>query len=102
MPIRPIDVISMPNRSQEASQVHQTENQKLTNAHEKLGMQYNASLQHDAKQTVKTNKSENHEYRYKDGKKKNNEKNAKQQDNNDKDSKEEKKDIKLSGFDMFI
>ncbi|MDK2808339.1 MAG: hypothetical protein PWP24_1074 [Clostridiales bacterium] len=103
MPIRPIDTLSMPSRSQEASQVKHVENQKMTQAHEQMGAQYNSSLKHDSQQTVNVNKSENHEYRYSDGKKNNSEafsqKKRKKKSNQETEA---KKEIKKNGFDIRI
>lgn len=101
MPIRPIDMLSMPNRSQEASQLHHTQNQKLIHAQEQLGVQYQSNIKQNGKQTVKMNKSENHEYRYGDGKKKDNPNSGQQGERREK--KEEKdREIKRSNFDIRI
>ena len=101
MPIRPIDMLSMPNRSQEASQVHQAENNKLTHAQEQLGAQYNSNIKHNGQQTVKLNKSENHEFRYKDGRK-NDSQYSSSQRNKKKKQEDNEKEIKLSNFDLRI
>lgn len=91
----------MPNRSQEASSVHQAQNQKQTHANEQLMVQYNNHVKHDAKQTVKMEKSENKEYRYKDGKGKNGETSSGNKGNK-KEQEEEKKDIKQGNFNILI
>ncbi len=101
MPIRPIDMLSMPNRSQEASQVHQAENNKLIHAQEQLGVQYNSNIKHNGQQTVKLNKSENQEFRYKDGRK-NESQYSSSQRNKKKKQEDNDKEIKLSNFDLRI
>lgn len=101
MPIRPIDMLSMPNRSQEASQVHQAENNKLSHAQEQLGVQYNSHIKHNGQQTVKLDKAEYHEFRYKDGKQNNSEYSS-SQGNKKKKQEEKEKEIKLSNFDLRI
>lgn len=103
MPIRPIDTISMPSRSQEASQVHHAENQKQAHAHEQLNVTYNNDIKQDSKQTVKMEKSEYEEFRYKDGKNgNNNSSNNKKHKKRDKDEEETEKQIKRSKFDIRI
>lgn len=104
MPIRPIDIISMPNRSQEASQVHQEANQRNQQAQSQLNAIYNKDIKHNSQQTVKTTKSENNEYRY-DAKEKGN--NSYQGNKKGKKKKEEtssgKNDMKKpSQFDIMI
>lgn len=103
MPIRPIDTLTMPSRSQEASQVHQAENNKMTQAHERMGTQFNANVKHDSQQTVATNKSEKEEFRYKDGRRSPAEYSGNQQKKGKKKPEEkEKKEIKTSNFDLRI
>ncbi|MFA9463808.1 MAG: hypothetical protein ACERKN_05900 [Velocimicrobium sp.] len=102
MPIRPIDMLSMPSRSQEASQVHQAENQKLTHAQEQLGVQYNTNVKHDGKQAVKMSKSENPEYRYSDGKGNDAREFGQQRGKKKKKEAEKGKKIKSSNFDIRI
>lgn len=103
MPIRPIDTISMPNRSQEASQAHHAENQKQAHANEQLNVMYNNNIKQDSRQTVKMEKSENEEFRYKDGKNgNNNSSNGSKKKKKDKDEKVTEKKIKTSSFDMRI
>lgn len=101
MPIRPIDMLSMPNRSQEVSQVHHTQNQKLTHAQEQLGVQYQSNVKHDGKQTVKMNKSENQEYRYGDGKKQNSEYSGQNRQKRKKND-DKKPEFKQGNFDIRI
>lgn len=101
MPIKPIDMLSMPTRSQEASQVHNAENNKVTHAQEQIAVQYNSSVVHNGQQTVKMNKSENEEFRYKDGKRKG-EPNSSSEQKKKKEKEKEQKDIKISNFDILI
>ncbi len=105
MPIRPIDIISIPNRSQEASLTHHESIQRAQQAHSQLNDIFNKGIKHNSEQTVKTTKSENTEYRY-DAKEKGNnsyqgnqnqskKKNAKQEDTKPKNNKGSKFDIMI-------
>lgn len=104
MPIRPIDTISMPIRSQESSQVQKAEMHKQNHAQEQLAVQHEAEVMHDSRQTVQSEKSENHEYRYKDGKKgsggqgQSKDRQKKEHSNEE----ETKKEIRPGGFDIRI
>lgn len=102
MPIRPIDMLSMPSRSQEASQVHQSENHKMAQTQERLGAQFSTDVKHNAQQTVKTNKSENPEYRYRDGKGNSPQYSGNQQKKEKKKQEDSEKEIKTSNFDLRI
>jgi hypothetical protein len=64
MPIKPIDIVTMPPKSQEVSIYKQHEVQKPLNEQMHLNNQLNNEIQHNQQQTTKTVKSENREYRY--------------------------------------
>lgn len=64
MPIKPIDIITMPPKSQEVSVFKQHEVQKPMNEQMHLNNQFNNEIRHNGQQTTKTIKSENREYRY--------------------------------------
>ncbi len=105
MAITPIERALIPPKSQEASQFQHAHLQKQAHAQEQLGVQYNNLVQHNGQQIVKMTKSENNEYRY-DAKEKGNGtfsgkkqgKREKKQDNTN----TEKKEIRISAFDMKI
>lgn len=104
MAIRPIDMLVMPNRSQEASQQQNANNAKQVHAQESLNAQFNTEIRHNSKQTVKMTKSENNEYRY-DAKEKGNSSYQGSQGKKKKQeasSQEKPKPIKISSFDMRI
>lgn len=103
MPIRPIDTLSMPTRSQEASQVRHNEEVKATHTQEQSALQFQSAIVHNTQQTVKMEKSENKEYRYKDGKKNKGNQGGSSEHSGDKKEKEEKKvSIRTSSFDITI
>jgi uncharacterized protein YwqG len=64
MPIKPIDIITMPPKSQEVSVYKQHEVQKPMNEQMHLNNQFNNEIRHNGQQATKTIKSENREYRY--------------------------------------
>ncbi len=104
MALRPIDMMVMPNRSQEASQQHSAANAKHTHAQNSMNAQFSTEVRHNSEQTVKMTKSENNEYRY-DAKEKGNSsyqgsKNKKKKKEDE--SSEKAKRIKISNFDMRI
>lgn len=89
MPIKPIDIVTMPPKSQEVSQYKHQESQKFLNDQTQLANQFNNHIQRNNNQIVKTLKGENPEYRY-DAKEKGNNSYAGSQKNKkekDKDSK---------------
>ena len=105
MAITPIERALIPQKTQEASQLQHAHQQKQAHAQDQLGVQYNNIVQHNSQQIVKMTKSENNEYRY-DAKNKGNgtfsskkqgKKQKKQEDTNT-----EKKEIRISAFDMKI
>lgn len=104
MAIRPIDMLVMPNRSQEASQHQSANNAKQSHAQGSLNAQFSTEVRHNGEQAVKMTKSENNEYRY-DAKEKGN---SAYQDSKEKKKKKEEKSkkesgkIKMSSFDMRI
>lgn len=64
MPIKPIDIVTMPPKSQEVSAYKHHEVQKPLNEQMHLNNQQNNEIRHNGQQTTKTVKSENREYRY--------------------------------------
>lgn len=104
MSIRPIDMIVMPNRSQEASQQQNAVSARQEHAQGSLNAQFATDVRHNSEQTVKMTKSENNEYRY-DAREKGN---SSYQDSGGKKKKKEEetqekpKQIKISNFDMRI
>lgn len=106
MSIRPIDIISMPNRSQGAAQVHHEAIQRSQQAHSQLNNIFSKDVIHNSKQTIKTTKSENNEYRY-DAKEKGN--NSYEGNSKKKKKKDDKANTNTSknnngksGFDIMI
>ena len=104
MAIRPIDMLVMPNRSQEASQHQNANNAKQAHAQGNINAQFSTEVRHNSEQTVKMTKSENNEYRY-DAKEKGNSSYHGSQGKKKKkeaSSQEQPKQIKISNFDMRI
>jgi hypothetical protein len=101
MPIRPIDIISIPNRSQEASLVHHESIQRAQQAHSQLNEKFNKDVKHNSEQTVKTAKSENTEYRYDAKEKGNNSYQGKQNQGKKRTAKQEDTKPKSSNGSKF-
>lgn len=104
MPIRPIDMMMMPTKSQETSQVQQANNQRLTHAQEQANVHFNQEVQRNAQRPVQAaRKNDSSENRYDAKEKGNNKYFASQQKRKEKE--EEKEDKKSSGpgnFDIMI
>lgn len=64
MPITPIEMISIPTKSQEASVIKSAENQRPTNDQLTFGAKFQEEIKHQSEQTVAAKKSDNPEYRY--------------------------------------
>ena len=64
MPIRPIDMISIAPRSQEASQQHVGNQNKLAHAQENAAQQFSKHVKENAEVVVQASKGEEKEYRY--------------------------------------
>lgn len=104
MPIKPIDILSMAPRSQEASQQHVNQNQRAVHAQGSAQNQFASEIKHNREQVTNTSQSENKEYRY-DAKEKGNgnftgnknKKNKKKEDN-----KKKEVEHKRTNFDMKI
>lgn len=104
MAIRPIDMMVMPNRSQEASLQQGANNAKQTHAQGSINAQFGMEVRHNSEQTVKMTKSENNEYRY-DAKEKGNSSyhgSGGKKKKKEEDSSKTPKQIKISNFDMKI
>jgi len=64
MPITPIEIAAIAPKSQEASHYKQHESQRPINEQAQISSKFNNEIHHNNLQTVKTNKSDNKEYRY--------------------------------------
>ena len=64
MPITPIEIAAMAPKSQEASHYKQHDSQRPINEQAQISSQIKNEIHHNNIQAVKTNKSENKEYRY--------------------------------------
>lgn len=73
MSIRPIDHLLMPPKSQEAATQNFANLQREQHAHESLFVQHQKDVKHNSEMTIKSEKSENNEYRYDAREKGNNE-----------------------------
>ena len=104
MPIRPIDMISIAPRSQEASNQHLSEQHKMEHAQNNMVQQFGKHVKENAEVVVQTSKGEQKEYRY-DAKEKGNGsysgRNSKGKKNKD-NGQEKPEEIKLSNFDIKI
>lgn len=104
MPIRPIDMISIAPRSQEASQQHMGDQNKLAHAQENAAQQFSKHVKQNAEVVVQASKGEEKEYRY-DAKEKGNGQYRGSGKKGKKQSKEEQKKSKSdkrSSFDIRI
>lgn len=106
MPIRPIDMISIAPRSQEASQQHVNDQNRLTHAHDAAAQQFGKLVKDNAEVVVHASPTEKNEYRY-DAKEKGNgsyhgsQKKGKSKSKDNK-GKEKENTIKQSSFDIKI
>ena len=64
MPIRPIDMMSIAPRSQEASHQHLNAQQKIEHAQQSMAEQFSKHVKAEAEVVIQTSKSEQNEYRY--------------------------------------
>ena len=64
MPIRPIDMISIAPRSQEASQQQLSDQNKLAHAHENMAQQFGKHIKENSESVIQSSKGEKTEYRY--------------------------------------
>lgn len=106
MPIRPIDMISIAPRSQEAAQQQMSDHNRLMHANENAQQSFSKHVKDGAEVVIKSEKSEQHEYRY-DAKEKGNgsykgsgDKGKKK--SKDKNGKKQEETIKQSNFDIKI
>ncbi len=104
MSIRPIDMLVMPNRSQETSQMQNAAHAKAEHAQNAIQAHHMQEVRHDSEQTVRMNKSENNEHRYDAKEKGNSSYQNSQGQRKKKESETEDKphEIKISNFDMRI
>lgn len=101
MSIRPIDMMMMPNKSQETSILQHQENQKLQQEQHYQQGAYQNNVRQDGERTVQRAKPENEEFRYKDGK--NGSSGGSGNNKKKKEDKEkEEKTGKTGGFDVRI
>ena len=104
MPIRPIDMISVAPRSQEASHQQINDQHRMTSAQENVVQQFGKHIKDSAEVVIQTSKGEQKEYRY-DAKEKGNGsysgRNSKGKKNKD-NGQEKPEEIKLSNFDIKI
>lgn len=64
MAISPIEVVSMPTKSQEASQTRAVEQQRPINEQMALNAKQKEDIMRHSEQTIATTKADNPEYRY--------------------------------------
>lgn len=104
MPIRPIDMITVAPRSQEASQQHVHEQHRASTAQSNVAQQFGKHVKEGSEVVIQTSKGEQTEYRY-DAKEKGNGSyhggNHKRGQKNKKEN-QETEEIKLSNFDIKI
>lgn len=99
MSITPIEMISIPTKSQEASLVKSIEHQKPTNEQLTFGAKFQQEIKHQSEKTVATTKGDNPEYRY-DAKEKGNHSFNQQQKKQNKKDKKEKDCISKDGYEQ--
>lgn len=101
MPISRIDIITMPPKTQEASQYKQNELTKSFSEQAQLQSGFQKDISQNSKQTVRTLKGENTEKRY-DAKEKGSQSYDGQNSKKRQDKSKEKTEIKTSNFDVKI
>lgn len=104
MPIRPIDMITVAPRSQEASQQQIHEQHRATTAQSSVAQQFGKHVKEGSEVVIQTSKGEQTEYRYDAKEKGNGSYHARKNKRNQKDKEEKKgtEEIKLSNFDIKI
>ena len=105
MSVRPIDMVMMPNKSQEVSLMQHQDEQRMMQSEQFGHMLHDHQVKKESERTVETMRDENKEFRYGDKKKsgngsQNRKKKQKQPDPKGKETKED--GIKISHFDMKI
>lgn len=103
MSVRPIDTISMPTKSQEASQLQQQQHSRSENIQSNIVQAHEKAVMQDSRQTTETNKAQQHEYDYENGD--GNGRSSGGSSGKKRQKKEEKKHeekIKMSNFDITI
>lgn len=104
MPIRPIDIISIAPRSQEAASQHLNSQNKAEHAQSNMVQQFSKHMKENAEVVIQTSKGEQKEYRY-DAKEKGNGSYSGQKSKGKKKKDEGKKKpeaIKQGNFDIKI
>lgn len=105
MSIRPIDMIMMPNKSQEVSLMQHHEEQRMMQSEQFGHMLHDSQVKKESERTVETMRDENKEFRYGEKKKsggdaKNQKKKQKKPDSEEKETRDG--GIKISHFDMKV
>lgn len=105
MSIRPIDMVMMPNKSQEVSLMQHQEEQRMMQSEQFGHMLHESQVKKESERTVETTRDENKEFRY--GEKKKSDSGAqnrkqKQKKPGSKEKETKDGDIKMSHFDMKV
>lgn len=99
------DIISMPPKSQEASQIQTNEINKLQQENQQLASQFEAEVRKSSEQAIRRNKAENEELRNEERRRQQKRKKkaaGRAGSTKDDDSEEEKKEEVAFHFDMRI
>lgn len=105
MSIRPIDMMMMPNKSQETSIFQHQEQQRMEHEHHFQENSFQDHVKHNGEKTIQPEKSENQEYRYQDKKENGNGgafRQGQKKKQNPKKEDEKKEPMKMSNFDVRI
>lgn len=94
-----LDYITMPPKSQEASQIQTQEITRMEQENQQLATQYQAEIKHHSEQTIRRNKAENEELKN-DEKKKQQKKQQKRKPSSEEKKKEKEKKPDTAAMDQ--
>lgn len=102
--MRPIDMMMMPPKSQEATQSHQSNQHRMEHAQSQAHIHFSEEVRNKGQKTVEATPKDNDSYRYDAKEKGNNSYSGEQKKRKKKEEESEKENkiIKVSNFDMRI
>lgn len=102
MSIRPIDMMMMPNKSQETSILQHQEQQKLEQEQTYQQLSYHNNVRQDGERTVQAMRPENEDFKFKDKKDGSSGGSGKKKKKKEEEKKKDAKDGETGGFDIRI
>ena len=102
MPIKPIDILSMPPRSQEASNHQQSSLTRLSGEQMQMNAQFQKETKHNVQMTEKADKKEDKEFKFDAKEKGNNEYSGNKRKRQKKEEEDRLPPMNGSSFDITI